>query len=111
MLFLSISAHAGDDFAWRPVTQEELQMKTGKVEPDADAEAIFWEVRVVDEYTPRAGFRTVLNHYLRIKIFTEHGRNLNSTVDIWFGKIPDLGVNVAIKDIAARSIRDRKSVV
>ena len=39
----------GDEIVWRPVTQEELQMKTPKVEADADAEAIFWEVRLDDK--------------------------------------------------------------
>ena len=40
------SAVAGDE--WRAVTPEELAMKTGKVEPVADAEAICWEIRIDD---------------------------------------------------------------
>ena len=36
------------DKDWREVTQAERELKTAKVEADADAEAIFWEVRVDD---------------------------------------------------------------
>ena len=43
---LSVRAQERD---WRPVTQEELQMKTPKVEPDADAEVILWDVYVAGE--------------------------------------------------------------
>jgi hypothetical protein len=112
ILFLSSGAFAaGGDEQWRPVTTEQLQMKTPKVEPDADAEAIFWEVSVADDFVPRAGFKTVLNHYLRVKIFTERGRESNSKVDIPFGKIPDLGVNVSIMDIAARTIKPDGTII
>jgi hypothetical protein len=101
----------GDAEKWREVTPAELEMKTPKVQADADAEAIFWEVRIADEYVPRAGFKTVLSHYIRIKIFTERGRESNSKIDIPFGKIPDLGFDVAIKDIAARTIKPDGSII
>ena len=44
ILVFSQSGFAGDE--WLPVTPEELSMKQGKVESDADAEAIFWVVRL-----------------------------------------------------------------
>ncbi len=31
---------------WRPVLPAELVMKTPQVEPDANADAIFWEIRL-----------------------------------------------------------------
>lgn len=102
-LFLPTIIKAQDK--WRDVSQDELQMKAPKVEADAEAEAILWEVRVMDDYVPRAGFKSVLNHYLRIKIFNERGRENNSKVDIPFGRIPDLGIDIAIKDISARTIK------
>ncbi len=110
-LLLCLQVVAAQEKEWREVTQAERQMKTPKVEPDAGAEAIFWEVRVADDYVPRAGFKTVLNHYLRIKIFTERGRESNSKVDIPFGKIPDLGIDVAIKDIAARTVKADGTII
>jgi len=69
-------AIAGDD--WREVTPAELQMKSPKVEADADAEAIFWEVRVDDSSTDGLG----LSHYIRVKIFTSKGRDEFSKYDI-----------------------------
>jgi hypothetical protein len=35
---------------WEAPSQTELQMKTPQVEPDADAEVLFWEVRIVDDF-------------------------------------------------------------
>ena len=61
------AASSGDD--WRPVTPEELAMKTPKVEPDADAEAIFWEVRIDDSSDENLS----MQHYVRLKIFTDRG--------------------------------------
>jgi hypothetical protein len=89
---------------WKPVDPAELAMKAPVVEKDADAEAIFWEVRVADELeggTPR----TVLNHYVRIKIFTERGRESQSKIDIPFFN------NQKITDIAARTIKADGQIV
>ncbi len=77
---------------WRPVTTEELQMKSPKVDPDADAEAIFWEVRVDDSATNELA----LTNYVRVKIFTEKGRESFSKHDIPFTK------GTRIKDVLAR---------
>src|ERR1700704_1664464 len=87
---LPSAAFAGDD--WLPVDPAHLALKAPVVEKDADAEAIFWEVRVEDEVdgsTPR----TVLTHYIRIKIFTERGRESQSKIDITYvdgNKISDI---------------------
>lgn len=85
---------------WREVSPAELQMKTPKVEPDADAEAIFWEVRVDD-----GSESLVLKHYVRVKIFTTRGREKYSKVDIPYIK------GVKIKDIKARVIKADGSIV
>jgi transglutaminase-like putative cysteine protease len=96
---------------WRPISQEDLQSKTPLIEPDADAEVLFWEVRVEDKYVPRAGYSTILNHYIRIKIFTELGREENSKVDIRYGRSKILGTEVNISEISARTIKKDGSVV
>ncbi|HSK71090.1 MAG TPA: DUF3857 and transglutaminase domain-containing protein [Pyrinomonadaceae bacterium] len=85
---------------WREVSQNDLQRKTSKVEPDADAEAIFWEVRVDDSTED-----LVMKHYIRVKIFTERGREKYSKVDIPFMK------GIKIKDIMARVIKPDGSIV
>jgi hypothetical protein len=45
---LSATALAED---WKPIDPAQLALKAPIVEKDADAEAIFWEVKVMDEYT------------------------------------------------------------
>src|ERR1051325_2316520 len=94
---------AGDD--WRPVDPAHLAMKTPVVEKDADAEAIFWEVRVQDE-AEGGDPRTVLSHYIRIKIFTVRGRENHSKVDL----IP-VTRNTKFKDIAARTIKPDGTII
>src|SRR5688572_19969954 len=88
------------DKDWRPVTPQELSAKTPAVEPDADAEAIFWQVRVDDS----AANELALRHYVRIKIFTERGREEFSKHDVNFTK------GTRIKDFEARVTKPDGSV-
>ncbi len=92
---------AAQDKNWRDISPAELAMKTPQVEPDADAEAIFWEVRVDDS----ADNELALKNYVRVKIFTERGREKYSKFDIPFTR------GVKIKDIAARVIKADGSAV
>lgn len=87
-------AHAlGDD--WKPVEASELALKSPVVEPDADAEVLFWDVRIDDDQAD-----LVFKHYVRIKVFTDRGRESQSKVDI-----PYLSKFVQIKDVAGRTIK------
>lgn len=99
LLVFSQAVFAGDE--WREITPAELQMKTPKVEPGADAEAIFWEVRIDDSSSEDLSMK----HYVRVKIFTELGREKYSKFDIPFIK------GIKIKDIAARIIKADGSIV
>ncbi|HEV8589911.1 MAG TPA: DUF3857 domain-containing protein [Pyrinomonadaceae bacterium] len=90
------AANPGDN-DWRAVDPAELASTTPTVEKDADAEALFWEVRLLDEVDGTVP-RTVLRHYVRIKIFTDRGRESQSKIDIPFFN------NWRITDIAARTI-------
>jgi hypothetical protein len=90
-LLLAVSVRAGDD-AWKPVSPAELAQKTPVVEKDADAEAIFWEVRADD----KSDDEVVFKHYLRIKIFNERGREKFSKLDFPQAK------GFKVKDIAVR---------
>ena len=89
------------DKDWREVTPAELAMKTPKVEADADAEAIFWETRIDDSSSEKLS----RNNYVRVKIFTDRGREKFSKVDIPFVK------GLKIKDVAARVIKADGSIV
>jgi hypothetical protein len=85
----------GQDKDWRPISSEELSAKTAVVEPNADAEAMFWEVRIDD--SSEEGI--TLSHYVRVKVFTERGREKYSKFDIPFIK------GMKIRDLAARVTR------
>jgi hypothetical protein len=94
---------AGDD--WRPIDPAELALKAPVVERDADAEALFWEVRVDDGPVGEL----IFTHYIRIKVFTERGRESQSKIDIPFGQL--YGSTIKIKEIAARTIKPDGSIV
>lgn len=99
LLGAALPALAGGDKDWLPIDPADLALKEPKVEKDADAEAIFWDVRIDDSDEGAL----VFNHYLRIKIFNERGKESFSKVDIPFGKI--FGRTIKVKDIAARTIK------
>jgi hypothetical protein len=101
-LVLPAAVFAGDE--WEPVNPTDLSSKTAVVDKDADAEAVFWKVRVADDLEG-GDPRTVLNHYIRIKIFTDRGRETYSRVDITYLTGTD------IKDVAARTIKPDGSIV
>lgn len=95
------SVLAGDEVVWRPVSPSELALKAPIVEPDADAEAIFWDIRIDDH----GDSDLVLSHYIRIKIFNDRGREKESRIDI-----PYL-TGTKIKDVAARTIKPDGSII
>ena len=90
----------GNDANWRPVPPSEIAMKAPAVEPNADAEAIFWDVWIDDK-----GHGITLKNYVRVKIFTERGREQYSKFNLPFGE------GVKIKDLAARVVRSDGTVV
>jgi hypothetical protein len=97
-----VHALSGDDAPqWRPITPAELQLKTPIVDPDADAEAIFWEIWLDDKKSTKMSYR----HYVRVKIFTERGREKFSKMDIPFTK------GHKVDDVAARVIKPDGSII
>ncbi len=92
------TALAGDE--WKPVDPAQLALKTAVVEKDADAEALLWEMRV-----EKSEDKATIAHYLRIKIFTERGREQQSTVELPYYK------GVKIKDVAGRTIKANGQIV
>jgi len=97
-LLLPMAIFADD---WRPVTPEELASKAPVVEKDADAEAIFWEVRIDDSQPDELS----LKNYIRVKIFTDRGREKQSNIDLRYSG------STRIRDIAARVIKPDGSFV
>jgi len=96
-------AAAGED--WKPIDPGEIALKSPTVEKDADAEALFWEVKIDDN--PDGDL--IFNHYLRVKVFTDRGRESQSKIDLPFGNL--YGGQVKVQDIAARTIKPDGSIV
>lgn len=109
-LVIAANSASGQHIGWKPVTPDELQQTAGKVEPDADAEALLWEVYVSDE-SKQSDLQTVLHHYLKVKIFNERGREAFSRVDLPFGRLPGQPFNTRIRDVEARTIKADGTIV
>lgn len=92
----SASVYAQKAAEWRPISLADLQATKPVVEPDADAEALLWETRIDDSSVDKLTRR----NYVRLKIFTERGREKFAKVDIPFVK-----GETKIKDIAARVVK------
>lgn len=94
---------AGED--WKPIDPTQLALKNSTVEKEADAEGLFWEVRIDDN--PEGDL--IFNHYLRVKVFTDRGRESQSKIDLPFGNL--YGSQIKIGDIAARTIKADGTIV
>lgn len=101
VFLLAQAGLAGDEIVWKPVTPAELEMKTPLVEPDADAEALFWDVTLDDKKSSKLIYR----HYVRVKIFTERGRERFAKMDIPFMK------GKKVEGVAARVIKPDGTIV
>ena len=108
LAFAAAPALARGDKDWKPIDPSELSLSAPAVERDADAEALFWEVKVADE-ADGGEPRTVLEHYIRIKIFNDRGRESQSKIDIFAPKVG--GREIKITDIAGRTIKPDGSIV
>lgn len=103
---LTLVAPAADAFKlkWKPVDKDLLAETAGKIDPEAGAEAIFWEIYVTDTYEARTA-RSEVKQYLRIKIYNDRGRDSEAHVDIPY-------INgESVEDIAGRTIRPDGSTV
>lgn len=98
--FLSLPA-MGQYKEWKPISPEEISAKTPVVEKDADAEALFWEQRIDDS----ASDELDMWHYVRVKVFTERGREKYSKFDIPYSK------DTKVKNLAARVIKTDGTIV
>lgn len=100
VLLAAVTSFAGGD-DWKPIDLADPALKSPLVEKDADAEAIFWEVYLDDSAKDGLAF----SNYLRVKVFTEHGRELESKIDLAYAS------SWKIEGISARTIKPDGSVV
>ncbi|MBC7927605.1 MAG: DUF3857 and transglutaminase domain-containing protein [Bryobacteraceae bacterium] len=97
-------AQIGVNIGWLPVTEAERKLAAPIVEKDAGVEAIFWRVHVLDEVQGSDLTRT-LYHYVRLKIFSEKGKEKAATIDIPFDS------RTSIIQISGRTIKADGSIV
>jgi transglutaminase-like putative cysteine protease len=100
LMFLAVPARA-QILAWKPIDPEHLALKAPVVEKDADAEALLWEVYI----NTASDKGTDFTHYVRVKIFTERGKETQSKIDI-----PYLS-EVSVRDIAGRTIKPDGTII
>jgi Domain of Unknown Function with PDB structure (DUF3857) len=86
---------------WKPLDPAHIALKAPAVEKDADAEALLWEVYINDASDDTYEFV----HFLRVKIFSERGRESQSRIDIPYFN------SVQVKDISGRTIKPDGSIV
>jgi len=111
MLLSSVGAWAQKEMAplefanWQPVTEEEKQLKSPRVEPDAGAEILFWHVHIVDQRMSDGDLQRNLYHYIRMKVFDEKGKQKAATIDLEYGD------RSAILDVTGRTVKPDGSVL
>ena len=88
---------------WRPIDPADFALKEARVEKDASAEALFWEVRLKDNVSG-SNAQIEMNHYIRIKVFSDKGRD-HATANIFYWN------KVHIGDIAGRTIKPNGTVI
>ncbi len=93
------AAHAVD---WAPITEQDLSLSAPKLDPDADAEALFWDVWVEDK-SQGSMLQNVRTHYVRVKVFTERGVEPQSTVDLT--GITGISTRMRVSDLKGRTIK------
>lgn len=89
---------------WQPVTEAEKSLREPVVDKTSGVEAIFWHVYVQDEIFGDSVIR-VLNHYVRLKIFNDKGKEDAATIEIPYGD------RTSISSVAGRTIRPDGTVV
>lgn len=90
---------------WKAVGPEDLALKAPRVEANADAECLFWDMWVADSISGFGDTMTTYTHYIRIKIFTDAGVQKYATVDVEYRGKERIG------DVAGRTIQPDGSVI
>jgi hypothetical protein len=82
---------------WPVIAPADLSLTKPRIDPNADAEVLLWDVRVTDS-DDLDELATIQQHHLRIKIFTDRGREVHSKVDLAYSR------NARVRDIEGRTV-------
>lgn len=92
---------------WKPVTPQQLALKTAKVDPNADAEAIFWEAYVQDVSAGNGYLNHIVENYIRIKLYNARAVEKYGNVEIpYFSEM-----KMTLSDLKARTIKPDGTIV
>ena len=89
---------------WRPIAPADLVLKQSRVDPNADAEALFREVHISNVQHGASYAQNIVSEYVRLKIFTERGKEFGNVQVPFFGK-------TNIYDVQGRTIHPDGSIV
>ena len=104
-IFITVSSLLAAD--WKPVTPEQLALKKAKVDPNADAEAIFWEASVQDVSAGNGYLNHIVENYIRIKLYNARAVEKYGNVEIpYFSEL-----KMSISELKARTIKPNGSIV
>lgn len=100
--------------SWPSVPPEQLATAAPIVDRQADAEALFWDVRIEDSFSGNS-LTTEIWHHVRIKVFTERGKQSQSRIDLPYAKgfrIDEVSARALAPDgrvteLAGKEVRDR----
>jgi len=96
----SLQVHAAD--GWKPLEAGQLAMTAPVVDKGADAEVLLWDVHVA-YLNVGSDIATVLEHYVRVKVFNERGRESQSKIDIYAPQFG--GRRIRITEVAAHTVK------
>lgn len=82
---------------WPLIAPADLSLAKPRIDPNADAEVLLWDVRITDS-DDLDQVATILQHHLRIKIFTERGRETHSKVDLTYSN------DARVRDVEGRTV-------
>ena len=91
---------------WAPIQPAQLAAQAPRIDPDADAEAVFWRTWVTDRMIGGRQPQTIKEQYVRIKIFTERGVQEHATIDLL-----SASDEISIGDLRARTIKSDGRIV
>lgn len=89
---------------WSPIDPADLALKQSRTDPNADAEALFREVRVLNEQRGFSYAKNLLSEYVRLKIFTDRGLKFGDVQIPYFR-------DQSVFDVQGRTIHPDGSIV
>jgi hypothetical protein len=98
---LTVPAWAAD---WRPIDPADLKLKQSKLDPNAEAEALFREVRIANEQHGTNYPTNTVEEYVRLKVFSDRGKDRANVQIPYYGR-------QHISNVQGRTIKPDGTVV